>query len=126
MLGTKTAQTTHDLADQAANSADRAMQSTRRLANQALDGLADGVQDLRDGVDPVLARASNQVSDLAHQGMNAVRDGKRHLQARARRLSGDTVDYIRDEPVKAVLIATAAGAVLGGLLSLLTRPRYRG
>ena len=123
MFGTKTAQHTNDLTDQAASSADRALQSTRRLANEALDGLASGVKDLRDGVDPVITRASHQVSDLAHQGMDALRDGTRHLQDRARRVPGDTVDYIRDEPVKAVLIAAAAGAALAGLLSLMTRPK---
>ena len=125
MFGTKTAQHTNDLTDQAASSADRALQSTRRLANEALDGLASGVQGLRDSVDPVI-RASHQVSDLAHQGMEALRDGSRHLQDRARRVPGDTVDYIRDEPVKAVLIAAAAGAVLAGLLSLMSRPKRHG
>ena len=125
MFGTKTAQHTNDLTDQAASSVDRTLQSTRRLANEALDGLASGVQGLRDGVDPVI-RASHQVSDLAHQGMEALRDGSRHLQDRARRVPGDTVDYIRDEPVKAVLIAAAAGAVLAGLLSLMSRPKRHG
>ena len=125
MFGTKTAQHSNDLTDQAASSADRTLQSTRRLANEALDGLASGVQGLRDGVDPVI-RASHQVSDLAHQGMEALRDGSRHLQDRARRVPGDTVDYIRDEPVKAVLIAAAAGAVLAGLLSLMSRPKRHG
>lgn len=118
--------TTKSLADQADSSADRALLSTRRLANEAMDGLASGVQHLRDGVDPVMARASQKASDLAHQGMDALRDGTRHVQDRARRLSGDTVGYIRDEPVKAVLIAAAAGAVLAGLLSLMTRPRRQG
>jgi ElaB/YqjD/DUF883 family membrane-anchored ribosome-binding protein len=42
---------------------------------------------------------------------------------RAQMASDATVGYIKDEPVKSMLMAAAAGAVLMGLVGLLTRTR---
>ena len=41
------------------------------------------------------------------------------MRERALRASGATTGYIRDEPLKAVLIAAAAGAALLALVQLL-------
>lgn len=70
---------------------------------------------------PLLERAGEQASALAHRGLDAVSDSSRHLRDQARHASRCTVSYIEDEPVKAVLIAAAAGALLGLLVSLLGR-----
>jgi len=37
--------------------------------------------------------------------------------------AGSTIAYVQDEPVKAMLIAAAGGAVLMGLIALLIRRR---
>jgi len=54
-----------------------------------------------------------------------VHDGSLRLRDRAHRASDHTVGYIRDEPVKAILIAVAAGAAIAALASLLSRSRNR-
>lgn len=41
----------------------------------------------------------------------------------AARATDSTVSYIKDEPVKAMLIAAATGAALAALMSLLSRSR---
>jgi hypothetical protein len=43
------------------------------------------------------------------------------LRDKALRASDNTVGYIKDEPVKAMLIAAATGAALMALVSLITR-----
>jgi ElaB/YqjD/DUF883 family membrane-anchored ribosome-binding protein len=53
----------------------------------------------------------------------ALRDGRQQLFDRANLASDATVSYIKDEPVKSMLIAAAAGAALMGLLGMITRPR---
>lgn len=112
---------TTSLADAATRSAEQALSATRQMANGTIDGLGDAVHRLRDDTVPVIDRISAQAQALAHQGMEAVRDQSHQLQARARRTSEDTVHYIRDEPVKAVLIAAATGAALMALAGLLMR-----
>ena len=75
---------------------------------------------------PLLNNAVDQATALAHNSMNAVRDSSRRLREQARMASDQTVGYIKDEPVKSMLMAAAAGAVLMGLINLLGRSRNRG
>jgi len=111
------------IADQAALTADNAIRSTQRVANEALDGMAEGVQDLRHQATPLLNRATEQATALAHRGADAVRDSTQQLRDKAREASDSTVTYIRDEPVKSMLFAAATGAVLMALIGLMSRSR---
>lgn len=120
---TKSVEASKNVIDQAARSAEHAIKSTKRVTNGALDGLADGVQDLRDDISPMLNRASEQASALAHLGMDAVREGTQQVRERTAHASAATVAYIRDEPLKSVLIAAATGAALMALIGLFTRAR---
>lgn len=116
----------HNLADQAAHSADNAIRSTQRLANEALDGMAGTVKDLRAEAAPMLGRATEQASAMAHRGMEAVRHSSQQLRETAEQASNRTIGYIKDEPVKSMLIAAATGAALMALLSLVSHSRHRG
>ena len=113
------------LADQAAQSADNAIKATQRVANQALDGLADSVQDLRQQAAPLLNRTAEQAGALAQRSVDAVRDGTQQLRDKALRASDSTVNYVKEEPVKAMLIAAATGAALMALVNLMSGSRHR-
>lgn len=126
MFARNTSEQSNILADGAALSADRAIRSTQRVANEALDSLAVSVQDIRHQTAPLLNRANERAIALARRGVDAVRDGSQQLRERALRASDSTVGYIKDEPVKSVLIAAVAGAALFALASLLVRSRDRG
>jgi len=125
-LSNNLADTTSNLADHAAASADSAIKTTQRATNSAFDSLAGGVQDLRQQAAPLIARATSQASDLAQRGADTVRETTQQLRERAMRASDSTVNYIREEPVKAMLIAAATGAGLMALLTLMTRSNDRG
>jgi ElaB/YqjD/DUF883 family membrane-anchored ribosome-binding protein len=126
MFSRKVTEASNGLADQAAASADHAIKSTQRVANEALDGLAGSVQDLRHQAAPLLNRVSEQASAMAHRGVDAVRDSSAQLREKALHASDTTVSYIKDEPIKAMLIAAATGAALMAMLSLMTRSNGRG
>ncbi len=96
MFSHKTAQSSTHLADQAAQSAEHVIRSSKEVVNNAIDNVA-----------------------------SSVRDTSRQLQNRVLRASDGTVNYIRDEPVKSVLIAAAAGAALVAVAGLLSRARQR-
>jgi ElaB/YqjD/DUF883 family membrane-anchored ribosome-binding protein len=108
-------------ADGATASVVHAMQSTQHVAEHALDNLSNTAQDLRQQVPPLLERAGEQASALAQRGADAVRERTQQLRDQTLRASDSTLAYIKDEPVKAVLIAAAAGAALVALLGLLRR-----
>lgn len=116
-------QTATNVADDAAAAADNALKSTQRATDQAFDSLSNKVDDLRSQAGPIINRVSAKAEDAAKRGMEAVRDTTQQLREKAQAASETTVAYVKDEPVKSMLIAAATGAVLMGLISLMGRSR---
>lgn len=115
----------NSLANQAAKSADHAINSAQRVANGAIDSLATTAQDVQHQAAPLLHRVTQRASELAHRSVDAVRDGTQQLREKAQRASDNTLGYVRDEPVKAMLIAAAAGVTLLAVIGMLSRARTR-
>jgi ElaB/YqjD/DUF883 family membrane-anchored ribosome-binding protein len=112
---------THNPADAGASLAEDAVRSVQRCADQTLDKLSSTAQELRQQASPLIDRMSGQASALAQRSAQAVRDRSLQLRDQAQHASDNTLNYIRDEPVKSMLIAAAAGAALWALFSLLRR-----
>jgi ElaB/YqjD/DUF883 family membrane-anchored ribosome-binding protein len=110
-----------NMADQAADRANSAIRSTQNAANAALDSLSDKVDDARNQAAPLLNRLSSQAEAAARRSADALRETSAQLRERAMQATDQTVGYIKDEPVKAVLIAAATGAVLMALIALMGR-----
>ncbi len=72
---------------------------------------------------PMIDRATGKASAMAHRGLDAVMETSDQLRAKAQHAGDSTVEYIRHEPVKAMLMAAAAGAALTALIALLSRSR---
>lgn len=89
------------------------VENSRAIADQASQS-----------VDHVI-KATQRVSDMAHRGMDSVRERSHQLRVKADRASESTVSFIRQEPVKSVLIAAVTGAALVALVSLVNRSRDR-
>ena len=106
----KTADAATHLINQSAQSAEDTVNQSQNLANSAVDGLQGAMQDMRRQAAPLL---------------DSVRDGSHQLSAKAAQASDDTVNYIKHEPVKSMLIAAATGAALMALVSLFTSRRDR-
>lgn len=116
-------QTATNVGDQAASAAEGAIRSTQRAADDALDSLSNKVEDLRSQAAPLINRVSAKAEDAAKRGMEVMRDGSQQLREKALRATDSTVAYVKDEPVKSMLIAAATGALLMGLVSLMGRSR---
>ena len=122
-LGQTLGQEPSKLVDQAADGANSAIRSTQTVANAAFDRLTDTVESARDQAAPLVNRLSSQAEAAARRGVEAVRETSAQLREKALRASDTTVGYIKDEPVKAMLIAAATGAALMALVSLASRSR---
>jgi len=101
-----------NVADHAADAASQAIRATQRATDQALERLNDRVETARGRTSPLIDRWTSEADAAARRSVAAVRDS-------ALRAQGATTGYIRDEPLKAVLIAAAAGAALLALVQLL-------
>ncbi len=87
------------------------------------ESITTSIQDAADQVAPLLNRATDEANALTQRGLHAVQDGALQLREKASRTGEATVRYIQQEPVKSVLLAAATGAVLMGVISLLSRTR---
>ena len=112
-------QTASNVADDAANAADSAIRSGQRTVDDAADTLSSKVDQLRAQAGPLMDKAQ----DAARRGMDAMRESTQQLRERAQRATDTTVAYVKDEPIKSMLIAAATGAVLMGVIALLSRSR---
>ena len=112
-----------NLADKAANGAQDAVRSTQGVANKAFDRLSSGIESAREHAVPLIDQLSSQAQTAARRSVDAVRDTSAQVRDKALKASESTVSYIRDEPVKAMLIAAATGAALMALIGLLGRTR---
>ena len=70
-------------------------------------------------------QAIRATQHLANNAMESVLDTSHQLRVKAGHASENTVNYIRHEPVKSILVAAAAGAVLMALVSLFSASRHR-
>lgn len=69
--------------------------------------------------------ATAQVHALTQSGLQTVRDTSNQLLDSAQRAGRQGVDYVRDEPVKALLIAAVFGATLTAAVALAARALNR-
>ena len=84
-----------NIVDRASNQADAALAATQRATNNVLSGVSDKIHGLRDKVSPAVDRVTAPL-DAASA-------------------------YTQDAPLKALLIAAAAGAAAMALLNLMSR-----
>ena len=115
---TRTPDQAGNIADHAAETASHAIRSTQGVANAAFDRMNDKVEVAREHASPVIDRWSSQAETALRRSVDALRETTNQLRDQAVRVSDATAGRVRDEPLKAVLIAAAAGAALVALLSL--------
>ncbi|MCK7494315.1 MAG: hypothetical protein MZW92_26370 [Comamonadaceae bacterium] len=107
-----------ELASRAHVGADSAIGAGRRLFGEGRETLDAGVERAR-RMPETFGRAAQNVGEYARRSW----DGARH---RVDAASERTTDYIQHEPVRSVLVAAAAGAVIALLIGAVTyRSRER-
>jgi ElaB/YqjD/DUF883 family membrane-anchored ribosome-binding protein len=108
------------LVDSAAQTAEHMVRSSQKVANHTLDQITDTVNDARVQTGTAFNRLATDAEKLTRRGLNAVRDESLHLRDQSRHAVDSTVGYIKDEPLKSVLIAAAVGAGLMALVTLVS------
>lgn len=117
--------TPSQLAESASHTAGHAAEQVDHAAHEACDHLADKAHQAVDAAKPVVDRWARDAESAARRGMDAARDTTRELRDRFSQASDTAAQYVKDEPVKAMLIAAAAGAALVAALSMLNRSNRR-
>jgi|OpeIllAssembly_1097287.scaffolds.fasta_scaffold03157_6 ElaB/YqjD/DUF883 family membrane-anchored ribosome-binding protein len=120
-LASKPIEKIDQITQRVAGKADAVIASTQRVANDALDALHGKVETLREQVPDKLHRTAARVDELARLGIERASQAGSDMRQQVSRASDRTVGYIREEPLKSMLIAAAAGAALATVIGMLSR-----
>lgn len=122
---TTTAGTTNydHLAQKATDKADHAIDTARKAADGALDALQEKANHLAAVAPGTLSRVAAQIDELTRRGVEKAKSATDTAKEQASRAGDRTVSYIKEEPVKSVLIAAAAGAAIAALIGLVARTK---
>jgi ElaB/YqjD/DUF883 family membrane-anchored ribosome-binding protein len=112
---------TQDLADRAAEKVQSGIRTAKDTGNQVADRLSDTVEAARSSAGPSIAKAADQAQSVANQTMNSLGAATKKVRATATDVGDSVISYTQDNPVKAVLISAAVGALIGVLATTLNR-----
>jgi len=89
--------------------------------NDTPDGaIAEAAHVMQEDAHGVLRGVMHDASALARNGIDRARQTGVRVRAQVNHAGEKTVEYIREEPVKSVLIAAAVGAASAGLIAWLS------
>lgn len=122
MITSKPYEQPNNFSDPISESIDQAKKPTAQVSSDALGSLTSTVQDIRQQAAPLISRVTGQAGAVAQRGVDTILDTSQQLGEKALRLSDSSVKYVKEKPVKSMLIAAAIGAVL---MALVGRGRSR-
>lgn len=112
---------TRDRLESAAREAQNSLNARGRYATSTMDALS---RRWHDDAEPMVDDLTDRALDVARQSARWMRDGSDRMRLQVVRASDRAVDYVRDQPVRSVLMGAAAGALLyAALRSLMQRSR---
>ena len=108
-----------ELAEKATNKVQGGIQDAKRTVNRAADQLSSNADQLRSETKPLIKKAAQQTNAFAQ----SVGEVTQRIRAAASQASESATEYAKENPVKAILIAVASGAVLATLFHTISRSR---
>ncbi len=111
------------LADEARQTANDAIDSTRAYAQNAVNAAGEKVRDFKRDAEPTVEQIAARVQQAVQRGLDAASTTSARAQRRLEAAADVTGKYISDQPVRSVLVAAAAGAAITALIVLASRRR---
>ena len=102
-----------------------ALKAAERDAHAAIDSAVDGLATAYGQTKPLLSRVSQRARDAASDGYDAAREQAAVLRERGQKAVDSTRGYVKDEPIKSLLIAAAVGAAVIALVEVVRIRRNR-
>lgn len=97
--------------------ANKAIDSTREHANEALDKAESKLREFRGSVDPMVEMLASKAQKLARQSLDVASEAKDRAEKSLKQAADATTRYVSEQPMRSVLIAAAVGAVVAVLVS---------
>ena len=123
-MNTSTDTSTRSLSGALSDDADHRTEDGRQTASEAMKALARRVEDIRAGAADALSHKATQAENLAYRGLDRARRAATQARDRAADLRDQAAQRVEADPLKAMLIATAAGALTVLLVQWMSRSRH--
>ncbi|MDP3136478.1 MAG: hypothetical protein Q8N17_09125 [Burkholderiaceae bacterium] len=125
MTTSSLSKTTRDAAQRATDDAMQAVEEAadgaRAFVHDAVDKVSDKVNDLRRSIEPVIEQITHRTQDLAQRGATAAVQARDHARRTATQYTRTTQKYVSSRPIRSVVIAATAGAIIAALVMSLRR-----
>jgi ElaB/YqjD/DUF883 family membrane-anchored ribosome-binding protein len=109
------------LNEDARQTANDAIESTRAYAQNAVNAAGEKVRDLRGSVEPAVEQLASRVQQAVQRGLEAASRSSNKASRQIEQAAEVTGKYISDQPMRSVLVAAAAGAAITALIVLASR-----
>jgi ElaB/YqjD/DUF883 family membrane-anchored ribosome-binding protein len=106
------------LADKTADRVQSGIRDAQHAAKDAGTALSAKVDDLRGDAGPALKKATHRAQYLGKQGMDSLSEAAQRAREIASNASDSIVSYTKENPLKALMFAAAAGALLLSVVKL--------
>lgn len=111
------------LAGKAADKVQGGIRDAQNAAKDAGTTLSNKVDDLRSDAAPALTKLVGRAQSMGKQGVDNISDMASQARDAASNASDSIVAYTKENPVKALTIAAASGALLYAAIKALTPSR---
>ncbi len=101
-----------ELAQRSVDKAEHAISATKNAVSNTAAAVNEGLDNFQRSSQSAMINAASQADELARKGIEQARRAGSAIRETAQETGDRTVSYIRDQPVKSVLIAAAAGALI--------------
>ena len=120
----KVASGARNLADDVLQSAQDAVESTRKAANNSLEKAEEGVRTLRSQTDPVIDDLAARAQELAARSIDYCAETSAKARRQMQEAADATSKYVAEQPGKSLVIAAASGAALATFVLWMSRRRH--
>ncbi|MDB5816980.1 MAG: hypothetical protein JWQ11_620 [Rhizobacter sp.] len=111
-------------ADQAADLAASTLARSKKAAAGAYDSINENVRRTKDRLQPMASQFADDAQTMARTSLEAARRRSMQVRDAAADAASYTTDYVKERPVKSLLIAAAAGIAVYGIARAINRARY--
>ena len=111
------------LADKAADAVQGGVRNTQALVDETGNKLSGGAESLRGKTGPAIDRLTGEAKATAQQGFAAMNNAARQIRSTAAGASDSVINYTKENPVQALLLAAASGALAVALVRAVARSR---
>jgi ElaB/YqjD/DUF883 family membrane-anchored ribosome-binding protein len=112
-----------DLADKTADKVQSGIRTAQDVANRGVDKLSEGIDSVRRNTGPALAKTTDKAQSVANQAVDSFNNASKKMRATVADVGDSVVTYAQDNPVKAILISAAVGAIIATAVTTLSRTR---